>query len=226
MIIIIPIGGIGQRFKDNGYTKPKALINLFGRPLITYLLDNLNIKNIDYIFIPYNKEYKEYRFEDILRKEYSNINFKFYCIDNNTRGAAETINIGLNSLNEKRDIPVICLDSDNFYTSDIITKWNGENCVFSFKDYNNKPIYSYVKTNDNNNIIDIKEKEKISDNACTGAYGFKSIIHPYNIYAATEISNMQNNRSNEIGEFNSSLSTFGNFSAQTVTFSLSAGIKL
>jgi hypothetical protein len=29
MIIIIPIGGIGQRFKDNGYSKPKALINLF-----------------------------------------------------------------------------------------------------------------------------------------------------------------------------------------------------
>ena len=31
MIIIIPIGGIGQRFKDNGYKKPKALINIYGR---------------------------------------------------------------------------------------------------------------------------------------------------------------------------------------------------
>ena len=27
MIVIIPIGGIGKRFKDNGYRKPKALIN-------------------------------------------------------------------------------------------------------------------------------------------------------------------------------------------------------
>ena len=26
MIIIIPIGGIGQRFKEKGYRKPKALI--------------------------------------------------------------------------------------------------------------------------------------------------------------------------------------------------------
>lgn len=33
MIIIIPLGGIGQRFKDNGYDKPKALINLHGNPL-------------------------------------------------------------------------------------------------------------------------------------------------------------------------------------------------
>ena len=36
-------------------------------------------------------------------------------------------------------------------------------------------FYSYIKTNDNNEILDIKEKEKISNNACTGAYGFKSI---------------------------------------------------
>ena len=175
MIIIIPIGGIGQRFKKNGYKKPKALINIYGKPIISYLLDNLNISSIDYIFIPYNKEYKNYRFEDFLNKHYPHINFKFFCLENNTRGAAETINIGINNLNEHRDIPVICLDSDNFYTCDIISQWNKENCIFSFEDLNENPIYSYVKTNNNNDILDIKEKEKISNNACTGAYGFSSI---------------------------------------------------
>jgi HAD superfamily hydrolase (TIGR01549 family) len=175
MIIIIPIGGIGQRFKDKGYKNPKALINIYGKHIISFLLDNLNTDNIDYIFIPYNNEYKKYRFEDFLIKNYPNINFKFFCIENNTRGAAETINIGLNNLIEKRDVPVICLDSDNFYTCDIISKWNGENCIFSFEDENENPIYSYVKINENNEILDIKEKEKISNNACTGAYGFSSI---------------------------------------------------
>lgn len=175
MIIIIPIGGIGQRFKENGYKKPKALINIYGKSIISYLLDNLNIDNIDYVFIPYNKEYKTYRFEDLLIKNYPKINFRFFCLENNTRGAAETINIGINNLNEERDIPVMCLDSDNFYTCDIISQWNGENCVFSFEDQNENPIYSYVKTNKNNEILDIKEKEKISNNACTGAYGFRSI---------------------------------------------------
>ena len=42
MIIIIPIGGTGERFKENGYKKPKALINIYGKPIISYLLDNLN----------------------------------------------------------------------------------------------------------------------------------------------------------------------------------------
>lgn len=177
MIIIIPIGGIGQRFKEYGYKNPKALINIYGKTIISYLLDNLNTDNIDYIFVPYNKEYKNYRLEDLLIKNYPKINFRFFCLENDTRGAAETINIGINNLNEQRDIPVLCLDSDNFYTCDIISQWKGENCIFSFKDTNENPIYSYVKTNENNEIIDIKEKDKISNNACTGAYGFNSINH-------------------------------------------------
>ena len=57
MIIVIPIGGVGQRFKNNGYKRPKALINIYGKPIISYLLDNLNTNDIDYIFIPYNSYY-------------------------------------------------------------------------------------------------------------------------------------------------------------------------
>ena len=39
MILLIPIGGCGKRFKSNGYKKPKALINIFGKPILYYLLD-------------------------------------------------------------------------------------------------------------------------------------------------------------------------------------------
>ena len=175
MIIIIPIGGTGQRFKENGYKKPKALINVYGKTIISYLLDRLNLVNIDYIYIPYNIEYKKYRFEDYLIKTYPNISFKFYCLENNTRGAAETINIAINNLSENKNIPVLCLDSDNFYNCDIVNMWGGDNCVFSFESNNNKPIYSYLLV-ENNNVIKIKEKEIISNIACCGAYGFNSII--------------------------------------------------
>lgn len=175
MIIIIPIGGTGERFKEHGYKRPKALIHIYGKPIISYVLDNLQTSGIDYVFIPYNKEYKTYRFEDYLMTTYPNIKFRFFCLDNNTRGAAETIDIGVSQLNETRDVPVLCLDSDNFYNCDIISEWKGENCVFSFEDINDNPIYSYVKLNENNNVEEIKEKDKISNHACTGAYGFKSI---------------------------------------------------
>ena len=172
MIIIIPLGGIGERFKQNGYKTPKALIKILGKPILYYLLENLNIEKIDFICIPYNKEYSEYNFEQQLIKDFPNINFIFHKLSIDTEGAAETINIVLKTFTFQ-DKPVLCLDGDNFYTTDIIKIWNGENRIITFEDINNNPIYSYVKI-EHQQVLDIVEKEKISNFACTGAYGFKS----------------------------------------------------
>jgi dTDP-glucose pyrophosphorylase len=172
MIIIIPLGGIGQRFKNNNYVLPKSLIKIFGKSILHYLLDSLHLETIDFVYIPYNKEYIQYNFEENLKKNYPNIHFKFCKLIDNTRGAAETLNIAIKKLSCE-DCPVLCLDGDNFYLDNIIKKWNGNNCVITFNDNESKPIYSYVKL-ENNKIIDIIEKEKISNNACSGAYGFKS----------------------------------------------------
>ena len=173
MIVIIPIGGIGERFKKNKYSKPKCLIKIFGTTMINYLLDNLDLKNIEYVFIPYNQEYSKYNFEDNIKKEYPHIKFKFLLLTQNTRGAAETINLALNMISDEIDKPVLCLDSDNFYLDNIIIKWNGKNKIFTIHDINENPIYSYVKEQ-NDQITDIQEKIKISNFACTGAYGFES----------------------------------------------------
>ena len=100
MIIIIPIGGSGNRFKQNGYSKPKALINIFGRPIIFWLLDNITTSDT-LICIPYNREYTVYRFEDQLKKEYPYMKFEFIELTHNTRGASETILIGLDHLHSK-----------------------------------------------------------------------------------------------------------------------------
>ena len=120
MFIIIPLGGIGNRFKNNEYNEPKALIKIFGRPMIFYLIDCLNIENINFIYIPYNLEYQKYRFEDLLRKEYPNIIFKFLCLKNNTGGAAETLKIALEKI-DIEDQPILSLDGDNFFSKDIVS---------------------------------------------------------------------------------------------------------
>jgi len=174
MILIIPLGGTGERFKKNNYKKPKALIKVLGKPIIFYLLDNLNLQNIDFIYIPYNKEYYNFRFEDLLRHQYPNVNFKFLLLENNTEGALHTILLSLQKLNID-DCPIISFDADNFYNVDIISKWKGENKVFVFEDKSNNklPIYSYAE-HTNLNLTNIKEKEVISDFACTGCYGFNS----------------------------------------------------
>jgi hypothetical protein len=172
MIIIIPLGGIGERFKKNGYNDPKALIKIFGKPILFYLIDNLNLTNIDFIYIPYNKEYFEFNFEALITKTYPNVNFKFLCLKKNTEGAAETLNVSLKLL-DCEDKPILSLDGDNFYDIDIIKLWDGKNRIISFKDLGENPIYSYLNV-ENNKVLDIVEKQKISDIACSGAYGFSS----------------------------------------------------
>jgi NDP-sugar pyrophosphorylase family protein len=161
MIILIPLGGSGQRFKENGYILPKALINVYSKPILYWLLDNLNIsKDVKYVVIPYNKEYKPYRLEDRLKNDYPNINFKFKCLEKDTRGAAETALIAMNLLDDVTDCPIISLDSDNFYTYDIIRNWEQKNKIFTFIDKDTKPIYSYVETKNEKDVVSIVEKQK------------------------------------------------------------------
>ena len=73
MIILIPLGGLGKRFRDNGYKSPKALINIFGVPIINHLITNLNTKNIDMIYISHSKEYTNFRLSDRLIKHYKKL---------------------------------------------------------------------------------------------------------------------------------------------------------
>ena len=189
MIIFIPLGGLGERFKKHNYQKPKALISVFGKPILFYLLDNLQIHNGDWIYICYHPDYKQYRFEDLLKKQYPDYPFYFYCLQGNTRGAAETLSIALHHGMDflKEDCPIISLDADNFFSINIIQLWKGQNKIFTFEDaFSDGSSYSYIqleenKINDNvdnsnniNKITKIIEKEKISNYACCGAYGFKS----------------------------------------------------
>ena len=179
MFIIIPIGVNSNNINN---AKPKPLQNVLGKSIIEYLLDNLNTENITKVFIPYDKELKNYFFEDYLKNKYKykKINFEFFVLNQPTKGPLDTILTLLNTINEEEDCPIINLDCDNFYKIDIIKKWNGENKIFLFEDLGDNNVFSFVKTknnsntNNNNLVENIEERNRISNLACTGAYGFKS----------------------------------------------------
>jgi HAD superfamily hydrolase (TIGR01509 family) len=44
MNIVIPMAGMGSRFKQNGYKLPKPLIDVNGKPMIQRVVENLNIE--------------------------------------------------------------------------------------------------------------------------------------------------------------------------------------
>jgi len=182
MNIIIPLGGKGERFLKNGYTQPKPLIPILDKCMIEYVLDNLTISSDDHIFIIYNEKLDNYNFSQYISKKYPFIHF---IKINDTKGAVETLFIGIQYIlnNYNYNKKSLILDCDTFYTEDIISifKNSNDNMVFYTKNCETSPIYSYIQLNDHHVITDIKEKEKISDNANTGAYAFTdiNILHHY-----------------------------------------------
>jgi capsule biosynthesis phosphatase len=178
MNIIIPIGGVGQRFKDEGYDMPKPLVNVLGKPMIYKVIENINISLEDNIHIIYHNHLKEYNFETLIKFYFPDKNISFISLDYITKGAAETVLKCLETFSEdKIKENVLLLDCDTFYEEDIISKYKSskdKNLIFYFNDTNPKPIYSYINLDDNQRVISIKEKIKTSDNANTGAYGFES----------------------------------------------------
>lgn len=182
MNIIIPLGGKGERFLKNGFSQPKPLIPIFEKHMIQYVLDNLNYANDDHVFIFYNPKLDLHGFSEMIQSKYPNIHL--ISIDD-TRGAAETLLMGIEKMkgNYVHHKKSIILDCDTFYTQDILDKFrNAEsNMIFYTKDHGSTPIYSYIEMNNENKLIDIKEKVRISDNANTGAYAFLDIdiLHHY-----------------------------------------------
>jgi capsule biosynthesis phosphatase len=209
MNIIIPIGGIGQRFKDEGYEMPKPLISVLGKPMLYRVIENLKLDNDDNIYIVYHNHLKEYNFETLIKFYFPKLNIYFVSLDYVTKGAAETVLRCIETWEDSEiDKPVLILDCDTFYNEDIITKYKNslnKNAIFYFNSNEPEPIFSYILL-DGDKVIDIKEKEKISDNANTGAYGFRSGYeleeHCDNIISFTDnesyISKVYNNMLSEI----------------------------
>jgi HAD superfamily hydrolase (TIGR01509 family) len=181
MNIIIPLGGKGERFSKNGYKQPKPLIPIFEKCMIEYLLDNLVLDEDDNICIFYNEHLDLHSFSSLLSSKYNKSRelVSFIKVPD-TSGAAETILLGIDQLligNKKYHNKSIILDCDTFYTENIIDIFrnSNDNMVFYTKNYESNPIYSYILLNEQDIIIEIKEKDKISDNANTGAYAFTNI---------------------------------------------------
>lgn len=177
MNIIIPLGGKGERFKNSNYGNlPKPLIKIFDKTMIEYVIDNLNMNKEDKLFIIYNQKLDQYNFSTILKQKYSNI---ILISIQDTKGAVETIHEGLKIIFSKYDYnkKTILLDCDTFYTEDILTifRKDDSNTVFYTINIDKNPIYSYITLNESNCITEIKEKQKISDMANTGAYAFQDI---------------------------------------------------
>jgi len=172
--IIILANGLGQRYKDESFLFPKPLVNIYGRPIIFYIIDELLNIDFDYnLHVVYNKRLDHFEFKETLQHNYkSKIKINFLSLDN-TSGPCETVYKGLDLIGTEN--PFLTIDCDILFDKQDIDDFviKKQNVVYFFEDKEKTPQFSYI-THDDGKVLNIKEKIKISDYACCGIYGYES----------------------------------------------------
>lgn len=170
--ILIPMAGAGSRFEHAGYTFPKPLIEVNGKPMIQVVVENLNI-DANYIYVVQKSHREKYNLDTLLNLITPNC--KIVEVDGITEGAACTALLAKQYIDN--DNPLFFANSDQFVewdSNEFMYKMNESDCdggIVTFK--STHPKWSFARTNDKGYVLEVAEKNPISDNATVGYYWWK-----------------------------------------------------
>jgi HAD superfamily hydrolase (TIGR01509 family) len=171
--IVIPMAGAGSRFAKAGFTFPKPLIEVKGKPMIQVVVENLNIE-ANYIFIVQKRHRKQFNLDTTLKLIAPNC--KIIEIDGITEGAACTALLAKEFINNSN--PVFFANSDQYVewnSNEFFYKMNENKCDGGIPVFESThPKWSFIKTNEEGNVIEVQEKNPISKNATVGFYYFRN----------------------------------------------------
>ena len=170
--ILIPMAGAGSRFEKAGYTFPKPLIEVNGKPMIQVVIENLNI-DANFIFVVQKEHREKYNLDALLGLIAPNS--KIVETDGITEGAACTALLAKEYINT--DSPLFFANSDQFVdwnSSDFMYKMNESGLDGGIVTFNSThPKWSFAKVNSDGYVTEVAEKKPISNLATVGFYYWK-----------------------------------------------------
>jgi HAD superfamily hydrolase (TIGR01509 family) len=167
--ILVPMAGRGSRFEKAGYTFPKPLIDVEGKPMIQLVVENINIE-ANYIFLVLKEHYSRYSLETVLNNVAPGC--KIIQIDSVTEGAACTTLLAKEYIDNEQ--PLLIANSDQY------VEWESSKFMYSMEAdgidggiltfTSTHPKWSFCKTDEMGVITEVAEKNPISDKASVGIY--------------------------------------------------------
>ncbi len=174
--ILIPLAGAGSSFVRAGYSFPKPLIDINGKPMIQAVIENLIPKNPHkFILICQESHYEKFSLYQIFSNATKD-NYECVRLTSPTKGAACTVLTAVDFINNDEELIIAnadqLLDSviDEFV--DFARKNKLDGAIMTFE--SNHPRWSYALTDKDKNVLQVAEKRVISDNATVGIYYFKT----------------------------------------------------
>jgi NDP-sugar pyrophosphorylase family protein len=103
MQILIPMAGEGSRFAKEGYTFPKPLIDVEGKPMIQRVVENLDF-DATYIFLVRKEHLSKYVGLESTLNRITNGKYKVVEVDGLTEGATCTALLAKDYINNDDDL--------------------------------------------------------------------------------------------------------------------------
>ena len=170
--VLIPMAGAGSRFQQAGYTFPKPLIEVNGKPMIQVVVENLNIE-ANFIYVVQKLHREKYNLDTLLNLLTPNCSI--VEVDGITEGAACTALLAKELVNN--DSPLFFANSDQF------VEWDSNEFMYKMQETDadggivtfnaTHPKWSFAKIDDNGLVTEVAEKNPISDIATVGYYFWK-----------------------------------------------------
>lgn len=173
--ILIPMAGEGSRFQSAGYQRPKPFIDVAGIPMILRVLTNLQYPDARFILVARSDHLKAN--SEIVSEIDHNFNVTWITVDKLTEGTACTVLFARELIDN--NIPLLIANSDQIVVPGVIPMIQNAldldyaGSILCFKHPQREPKWSYAKIDEHGLVMEVKEKEAISDIATVGIYYFK-----------------------------------------------------
>ena len=196
MNYLITAAGLGKRFLKKGIKPPKPLIRVKGIELLLWSINSFDFHNNDNLYIA---SLRADKVKDILKRKisllYPNINIYWLELDESLNGQLLTSLQLISYFDIKEEI--IIHNCDTFYklNNDNFNLLRNKNSFGIIPYFHGQGFnWSFIKIKDEL-IVEVKEKERISNNCSVGAYYFKDAVNFYNLankYITEKIDNSLN----------------------------------
>jgi len=172
MNIVIPLAGDNPLFKNLGYSYPKPLIEINGKPMIQLVVENLNTEG-RFIFIVKKEISEQYNLRAMLNLIAPGC--EVIEIEGSTEGAVASVLLAKEHIDN--DAPLVIANSDQFLewnSNEFFYAMAADECdggIVTFK--STHPKWSYIKLKEDGFVGETAEKKPISNIATAGIYFYK-----------------------------------------------------
>ncbi len=173
--IVIPMAGRGSRFAKAGFTTPKPLIPLGGRPMIQWVIDNIRPNRPHHFTFICLAEHLEAYPEVPAELRRLCPGCEIVPVSQVTEGAACTVLLARKLIDN--DNPLMIANSDQVVELNINDYLAAQDApgvdglIMTF--WSDHPKWSYCRMRDDGTVKEVIEKQVVSNEATVGIYNFR-----------------------------------------------------